>query len=362
MRVLILGFSKIKYMPYANFYLNNLNKDHCEIHFLYWNRDQKAEEVSELKGISLHEFFYKQQDEVFRLTKIKAFLKYRKYAKKVIKEIQPDFIIVLHTLPAVLMLHELRRYRDRFIFDYRDSTYEKFWLFRNMVHAVVNCSKATFVSSDAFRKFLPAKAKNKIFTSHNLLKEDFKHRNEKEIYGTPSEKIRLSFWGLIRNEEINRQIINKISNDERFELHYYGREQQTALNLKQYAESINARNVFFYGEYTPQDRYSFVGKTDIIHNIYSDDNMMLAMSNKYYDGITFRIPQICMPKSFMGKRAEMCGVGKQIDPYSNTFTQDIYEYYQGIDKAQYIDYTEKEYCRVVDEYKQGEDFIKKIFD
>ena len=60
--------------------------------------------------------------------------------------------------------------------------------------------------------------------------------------------------------------------------------------------------MFFHGEYKPEDRYTFVRSTDLIHNIYKDRNMMLAMGNKYYDGLIFYIPQLCMKGSFMGEK------------------------------------------------------------
>jgi len=58
MKVLILGFSKIKYMPYLNFYLGNMSATKNDIHLIYWNRDLKPEDTSFLKGITLHEFNY----------------------------------------------------------------------------------------------------------------------------------------------------------------------------------------------------------------------------------------------------------------------------------------------------------------
>jgi hypothetical protein len=105
--------------------------------------------------------------------------------------------------------------------------------------------------------------------------------------------------GLVAYEEVNRELIAKIAADNRFELHYYGREQQVAINLKKYAVEIAAGNVFFHGEYKPQDRYVFVRRTDLIHNIYNDHNMMLAMGNKYYDAAIFRIPLLSIRGSFM---------------------------------------------------------------
>ena len=266
-------------------------------------------------------------------------------------------MIFLHSLSGVLINDFLiKNYKGRYIFDYRDSTFEGFAPFKKIIHRLVKNSYATFVSSDAFRKLLPA-CEN-IYTSHNLLEDSLEHRNEKEQYGTESDKIRMSFWGFIRHEDINKEIIKKIGADDRFELHYYGREQQTALNLKMFKEEIGAENVFFHGEYVPEDRYEFVRNTDLIHNIYLDKNIMMAMVNKYYDGIIFKIPLVCMKGSFMAKRAENAGVGKGFDPYDDDFTDKIYSYYMNISNLTCA--CDKELNKILKEYRLGIELLQNI--
>ncbi|MEG1884468.1 MAG: hypothetical protein RR224_12245 [Clostridia bacterium] len=355
MKILILGFAKLKYIPYMNFYLDNIDKGN-EVHLLYWNRDQKPEDTSQYQWISLHEFSCNQKDEVAKLRKIKSFLAYRKFVLKTMRETKFDFIIVLLTLPGILVLDELKRhYSNRYIFDYRDSSYEGNPVFQKMVHTLVHHAKSTFVSSDAFRKYLPQNAD--IHTSHNILLDSLQHRNEKATYGEASDKIRIAFWGFIRHEALNREIIRKLSNDDRFELHYYGREEKTALNLKQYAAEIGATNIFFHGEYQPEDRYQFVRRTDLIHNLYRDTNTMLAMANKYYDGIVFNLPQLCMKGSYMGECCRTAGVGLECDPYDDGFADLIYQYYQQIQWNEFEKHCNSELERVMKEYQTGADIV-----
>ncbi len=360
MKILILGFTKVKYMPYLNFYLENINLEKNEVHLVYWNRDLKSEEMPfEKDTVRCHEFLRFQQDDARAFTKIGSFLKYRRFALRNIKRIKPDLIIFLHSLPGVLIKSILtKKYSGRYIFDYRDSTFERFKPFQKAINKLVENSKCTFVSSDAFRRFLPATQSDKIFTSHNLLIDSLNYRSEKEENGALSEKIRIAFWGFIRNEEVNKEIIEKISKDKRFELHYYGREQAVALNLKQYASEIKSENVFFHGEYKPEDRYNFIKETDIIHNIYSDDNMLFAMPNKYYDGLTFYLPQICLQGSFMGETCEKNNVGKMVDPFAHDFTEKIYEYYSSIDKQNFKQSCDSALEKVLEEYNFGCEFLK----
>ena len=209
MKILILGFTKLKYMPYMNFYLDNIDANKNDVHLLYWNRDLKQEDVSKYPNISFHEFRCYQEDDVSKFSKIISFIKYRKFAKSVIHKGNYDFIIVLHSLTGVLIADVLKKkFKNNFIFDYRDSTYEGFAPFKKIVADLVKNSKATFVSSDGFRKYLPDSEREKTFTSHNLLIDSLSHREEKRKNGTESDKIRIAFWGFIRHEEINPNKLN----------------------------------------------------------------------------------------------------------------------------------------------------------
>lgn len=360
MKILIAGFAKIKYMPYINFYLDNIDNDKNEIHVLYWNRDLKQEDIQNYDKIRLIEFKKRQDDDVNKIFKIFNFIKYKAFLEKTIDSEKYDFIIILHTFPGILMLNKLKKYANKYIFDYRDSTYEKKYFFKKIINKIIKYSKFTFVSSDGFRKFFQKKYEPKIFTTHNILIESLIDRNK---YKTKikKEKIRIAYWGIIRNENINKEIINKISHDNRFELHYYGREQQIALNLKEYAKKLNSNNVFFHGEYSPNDRYEFAKNSDIIHNIFCDDNMNLAMSNKYYDGIIFYLPQLCMSGSFMAKQVEKNKIGLSVNPYDNCFTDKIFNYYQNVISNNFYSFCDIELQKILDEYNKNVDIIKDVF-
>ena len=359
MKILIMGFAKLKYMPYLNFYLDHIDCKKHEVQVLYWNRDC-CDELIPNKPISFHEFKRFQDDDVPKANKIRNFIKYRNYAIRILKQ-DYDFIIVLHSIPGVLT-HKflIKHYAGRFIYDYRDYTYEGIRFYKKLIHSLVNNSYKTFVSSDAFRINLPKTSK--ISTSHNILLDSLNHRDEKLKNGVPSDKIRIAFWGFIRHEPVNRKIIEQVSKDSRFELHYYGKEQDVAKRLKQYSVDIGAGNVTFHGEYKPEDRYELVRSADLIHNIYHDTNMMLAMGNKYYDGAIFYIPQLCMKGSFMGEQAMKAGIGIKCDPYDNGFLDEVWVYYKSISKDEFNKKCDDEVERVKRQYYEGIKVIKDAVD
>ena len=360
MKILIMGFTKVKFMPYLNYYFDNISKKN-EIHILYWNRDLTDENLDKYPDTVFHEFRYQLSDEDKYSKKTVAFLNYRKFAKEVIKKGKYDLIIVLHSLPGALIYDLLKKkYKGKYILDYRDSTYESFGPFQKVINGLVTNSICTFVSSNGFRRYLPKSQSKKIFTSHNLLIDSLHHRDDRKGAFIPSEKIRISFWGFIRHKELNISLIDRIGKDDRFELHYFGRELNISKELKQYAKDQKYSNIFFHGEYTPEERYGFALKTDMIHNLYRDNNTMLAMGNKYYDGVIFRIPQICMPDSYMGKRVRKLRIGIECDPADTDFTEKLYRYYTSINNSDFEKQCDKDLETIMSEYNNGAILIKKL--
>lgn len=360
MRILVIGPGKMKYMPYAHFYLDNLDWVSHEIHVAYWNRDEKEEDLSTFKGLHLHEFCKFMVNDAPLKIKFRLFYAYRKFCLKLMNQYEFDFIIVLHSIPAVVLYDKLtRNFKGRFIFDYRDSTYEpRLKAFKTAVGNLIRCSAVTFTSSDGFREYFPDECQCKVLTAHNLLEESLMQRNYKK---TESDKIRVAFWGFIRHVEMNKYIQDRIGNDDRFELHYYGREQKDAKILKEYARLNNYKNVIFHGEYIPSDRYNFAKKTDVIHNIYLDSNMLRAMGNKYYDGVIFRIPQVCFPDSQMSLMCKSAVVGISLDPRDKDFCDKLYSYYTGLNKELFDQCCDKELERVMSEYNAGRQKLLEIF-
>ena len=82
------------------------------------------------------------------------------------------------------------------------------------------------------------------------------------------------------------------------------------------------------------------------------------MGNKYYDGIIFRIPQICMQGSFMGKCASKGEIGMECNPYDNDFCDKIYSYYQKLNWQSFYENCNKELQKIYKEYSDGAAFIR----
>ena len=361
MKVLVLGFTKISYMPYMHFYLEQFRKNNCEIHLLCWKRDGNPDTESP-DGIITHVFERYQEDTVPLRNKIGSFLGYRKYALQILNANSFDLIVVLHSTPGVLLFDVLsKKFKGKYILDYRDFTYENINIYKKVIHKLVNDSSTTFVSSDAYRKYLPQG--NHIYTSHNIIRKSLENKEIRREKSRESNPIRIRFWGFIRHETININIIGKLANDKRFELHYHGRGQKTGENLKEFCEKNKVKNVYFHGEYKPTDRLNFIENTDLIHNIYENDiKTVNAMGNKYYDGVTFSLPQLCHKGSFMGEQVSKNGIGIMLDPDSLRFADEIWEYYKSINWTTLNASCDNTLNNIMLQYNDGVNTIEKIIE
>lgn len=354
MRILLLGFGKIAYMPYMNFYLEQLkNRSDCNIELIYWDRDGKQDaEVPELIT-KTYKFEAHLEEHLSLKHKMKYFIKYREFTLKILKKNKYDKIIVLHTTPGLTILDYLiRKYKGKYVLDFRDVSYEYFTPYRKLVEILSKRSAITFVSSNAFRKFLP-KSKN-IYTIHNYLEDSLNHQNLRIKEDSLTDRIRISYWGLVRQVEINKKLIDKLGNDDRFELHYYGRMQRDGREMEKYVYDKEYSNIFFHGSYMPEERYKFAMQTDIIHNIYECDYTTgNAMGNKYYDGIIFRLPQICSIGSHMGNEIKEKEVGLTVSVDDKNLANQLWDYYKGIDWKCFDENCAKALTHVLEEQEKA---------
>lgn len=353
MKILIIGFGKLKYMPYLNIYTKVIKEKIKSGRFdlYYWDRD-KSDDISAPNLFTKIIKYNGSVTEKSLLKKIPHFLRFRNRLIRLLKYEKYDRLIILHSTPGLLILDYLKRKKINYLLDYRDFSHENNFIYRRLVNMLFKYSAISFVSSEGFKTYLDKKNNYNII--HNL-PEDTVVVNKKDSFDR--KKIVLRFWGLIRHFEINKGLINRIAEDSRFELHYHGREQNDAIKLKNYCKEINVQNVFFHGEYFPHEIASFCTETNIVINIYDNKKRMkYAVSNKYYDSLLYKIPQLCTFGSYMGKRVEDRKIGISLNVFDDEFTDHLYRYYSELDFDVFNQMCELELTRILKE----QDIAKKL--
>ena len=179
MKILIIGFAKIKYMPYLNLYLDNIDLCKNDVHLVYWDR-LSGEDATLPEGITAHAFNESMRDDIPKHKKIQHFIHFKNFVEDIIKKEKFDFIISLTSVVSVLLLNTLiKKYKDKYIFDYRDYTFEWIKPYKALIAKLVENSAMTVYSSEKHLDFLPES--EKLFIAHNFIKSSLEYKKEKSF-------------------------------------------------------------------------------------------------------------------------------------------------------------------------------------
>jgi hypothetical protein len=356
----VITGASLRLSPYAFSYLDVLKNQGADVNVFVWNRDGQRD-LNPDEKISVNEFTVLLDDAVQKRVKIIPFIRYRRAIKRELSKNKYDFIVVLTTQIAILLSDILiRKYSGRFIYDMRDPSYESYWFFRKRVAKIVGAAAGVFISSDGYREYLPNS--KKIYTTHNIQIADL----ERSSYRSSNSHniqipLRISFWGYIRDCILNQQLIKVLGNDRRFVLQYFGKMNNVSKSLADYCKENKITNVNFLGEYRQEERHKFSSRTDLLHNIYSNSFVggNPRMTNKFYDGIIFNIPQICSKGSYMEEIVLKNNIGLSVDIDDNLGDL-LWNYYFSIDWKDFQNKCNALVEKVKNEYDRSNEVLNQI--
>ena len=127
------------------------------------------------------------------------------------------------------------------------------------------------------------------------------------------------------------------------------------------------RNVSFTGTYNNTEKERLLANTHILNNCYgysknTGKKLKYAVSNRFYDGIVFHIPQLVESNGYKTEWAKSSGVGVSFPP-DTKFADKLYQYYQAIDCLEFDDRCRNELNKIMesdDRYiKSIDEFIQK---
>jgi hypothetical protein len=288
------------------------------------------------------------------LRKFSDFLKFRRWLINKVEKGAFDKIIVLSTLTGIILGRHIYRRKQNYIFDIRDYSYEKIIPFYLIEKKLIYNSAFTAISSKGFQSFLP---KYDYVIAHNF------NRNEiKTNYRFKKEKGPINFvWnGVVRYFEYQKQYLDALKNDERFRIIYHG-DGVDLEKYKSYCSENGFNNVIFTGSYKNEEKEALLTKAHILNNCYgyienSGNKIKYAVSNRFYDGIIFHLPQLVEPEGFKTEWVKESGVGISSLP-KDALGDNLYEYYWSINEENF-----NQSCNDVLEIVIREDdyFIHKI--
>lgn len=342
----ILGFANLRIMQYLNKYTDILDKHNMEYEVVYWNRDMDNEEYSFNGKVISFDYALNTYQPFYK--KIVAFIKYSIFMLKTIKEKKYDKLIVLTTQTAIPLYRLLlRKYKDKYIYDYRDITKEKYGFYKKMVKKLIANSSFTAISSFGFKKVIGES--NKFIMSHNcsnLVMDECKYE--------PKEKIHIAFWGIVRNPEYNKKICDLLGNDKRFTLIYHGTGAYT--KIRDYCNEKGYKNISCTGRYNREQIKSFADNTDIILCAYPNDGIMdLAMPVKVYDAVRYAKPLILGTDLYMTDYMKCYNISFELDITNFNTGDELYAWFSKLDKTKLI----KDLARLCDNVTDDDMIFEK---
>ena len=214
MKVLIVGCFDLLMHPYAQKYIENFEKNAIEYDMIYWNRSGDGAE-----GKHLIPFQFPLDTYASRIHKLKGYIKYRQFVLKYLKSGEYDRIVFLTTQAMTFFFPiAVGKYRGKYIFDYRDETYESNDVYRSVVQMCIRNSYKVVISSPGFMQLFDRIYTDKFVLCHNTKNDS----SNISVTKQPSEKTRITYWGQIRLPEYFIKLISVFENDPRFELSFHG--------------------------------------------------------------------------------------------------------------------------------------------
>ena len=337
----IIYAGQIELSPFVKKYTAVMNEENVPYEIVHWNRS----------GVKMPDddsnyTFSEQVDRYGRLSgKIIPFFKFRHFAKRIIKSKKYDKLIILTTQTAVMLPDILYgKYKNKYFFDYRDTSYEYIKPYKKFVDSIIEKSQFTAISSPGFKEYLTDK--KELTVAHNFQYDYYRDRAKKCIKNN-SGKITLGYIGYLREYEYLIGFVEKFGNDERFDFHIHG-SGDCLEKLKAFAEKYP--NVRVFGAYNECDKMDIVDSFDMICYNYPHSFVNYpAVANKFYDGMIRKKPMFGNSETFSGMLIMQNGLGISLPENEENITDKIYEYYRTFNETEFEENCERVLKRVIDE-------------
>ena len=342
----------LKYCPYIKRYLERLDLKKVEYKVYFWNRG--GFELNLPENYIFFDSYSKLKKN--HLSKLIDFLKFRRWLLKKLKQENPKKIIALSTLSALILGRFLYTKTKSYIFDIRDYSYEHIKFVYKMEEKIIKNSFFTAISSKGFKNFLPV---HKYIIAHNFNRSELQ---EKPEFIPTDGKINFVWNGAMRYFSFQTQYLKALKNDERFQIIYHGDGPEFE-EFKVFCKNNNIHNVVFTGSYNNADKAKLLQNAHILNNAYGhlkesvyDNIVKYAVSNRFYDGLNFHIPQVVEPTGYKREWVEKEKIGVSFFP-DDFFADKLYNYYKSIDAEKFNDSCNRVLKEVVDE---DDEYVKKI--
>ncbi|SDP06735.1 hypothetical protein [Selenomonas ruminantium] len=353
MKILIIAFHDREIEPYAVMYEKIAKESDVDYDIFLWDRfSDNSLEIKDNEYI-FHKICTMGGD---KLKKIPAFYCFRSVLKKIITNNCYKKIIVLNTMPGVLLADLLlNEYKNNFIYDIRDYTYEKYFIYKWLVRKLIANSAFTTISSPGFIKFLGYS--EKFVNNHNISNEADRFAHSTILN---KEKIIIGFVGAIRYYEENTALLDCLKNNDKYSFVYMGRRYPEC-DLFTYCQEKKIKNVSFKGAFSNNEKPVIYRGIDIINAVYGNkkNEVKTALPNKLYDAIIFKKPIMVSSDTYLADVVEKYRIGFSVDVIRDNFKDKLDKYLQSFNAEEFEHNADSLLEKVMREQNEFKKYVKE---
>lgn len=324
-RVALIIPNNLWVCPYVSSYTSLFNQMHIDYDIISWNR-------SGIKELALqYDRFEKSRSP---LSVLMGFFGYTRFIKKNLKKKKIDKVIVFSSQLAIFLVGFLKKkYKKRYILDYRDLSIEQNKLFMYFFKKVLVNSYTNIISSPGFKQYLPIGFEYIVVHNFNINQNDLD--KIPQPHSPNQQEVDVLTIGAIRTDR-NIEVIDALGNKEGIKLSFVGKGI-AAKSLQEYAENNCYKNISFVGFYEKKDEPNFIQSSSMINIIYPlIPTHISALSNRFYNSLIYKRPMIVTKNTIQGDFAENYHVGLVIENCDN-LSEDIKVYLNHLDFDKYCD-------------------------
>ncbi|MCL2422933.1 MAG: hypothetical protein FWD11_03405, partial [Micrococcales bacterium] len=258
--VLVVGFQSRNCTPYLAHYEALFEAHDVTFDTVFWEREGTPGFTSS-PGVRGTAYSYHDATGTNVVDKTWRALGYMRHVRRLLRTGRYDRLVVLTSEPAFLLSRSLLgRYSGRYLFDYRDITFERLGWFRRRIDKVIASSYAAFFSSAGFVGQF--REHEHTYVVHNVAHDVVAAAATADL--RQRHPVRIGFIGFVRFPRENESLVDQLANNDRYLLSYAGTEFRSS-DMAAHAAKVGARNVTTTGRYLDSDKPRLYESVDIIN-------------------------------------------------------------------------------------------------
>lgn len=326
MRILILSVADLRHMTCVSSYCEFFEKNKIEFDIICTNRYK--EKVKYNYNCRIYQYEWEISEKENKFLKIKKFLDFRRYVKKIISKEKYDYVVIWGENAALLFTDMLLlKFKNRYCVNIRDID-----LYKNIITKLIldKCVERALFSTIPSPKGLSyLKGNGKILINKDL--QILKLCTPKTRLKDDNEKINIVYMGLITPYlETFMKMIKVFANDERYILAFYGKEADTKLN--KFVEENGYTNIICGGSFPPLKTVEYLNQADIINSYYPESNSGLDFGIGVKESYTpfLKIPSLCNHNCYWDEISKKYNFGFSVKDLNN-MNNELYDWYHSLD-------------------------------